>query len=262
MDKINPAPLLSRFVPTAVLLALAVHVFLGAVFFLSPPSTGGGGGQVLGQLSVSLGGSGVAGYLQQDALEPAVETRSRPPVPRVEPRSEPQSVVETIAPTPRVVQSTPIVRRPVEVPRVSESIEREVPVNQADGDRGDGDPVGASSAGTPSLGEGAASQTAGLGSADAEVGDQRDAYLALIRSRIENNRTYPSAARRRREEGTAMLKITIGRQGHLTEVQLVDASGSFHLDRAARRMVEKSAPFPAPPVTPFSTHIPIVFALR
>ncbi len=262
MDKINPAPLLSRFVPTAVLLALAVHVFLGAVFFLSPPSSGGGGGQVLGQLSVSLGGAGAAGLLPQETLEPVVEAPARPAVPRGEPQPEPQSVVETVAPKPRVVQSKPIVQRPVEMPRVSESVEEEVPVNQADGDRGDGDPVGVSSAGTPSLGEGAASQTAGLGSADAEAGGQREAYLALIRARIEKNRTYPSAARRRREEGTVILKITIGGQGRLTEVQLVDGSGSFHLDRAARRMVEKSAPFPAPPVTPFSTHIPIVFALR
>jgi len=257
---LNPPPTLGRFVPTAIFFAIAAHVLVLGVFFLSPSSTGGGGGQVLGQLSVSLGGSGAAGPLEQAMPEPIVEAPALPPVPRVE--AQVQSVVETITPKPRVVQAKPIARRPVQVPRVSEPVEQTAPVRQAPGDQGDGNPVGTSSAGAPSLGEGAVSQAAGLGASDADAGDQRDAYLALIRARIEQNRTYPSAARRRREEGMATLKITIDGQGHLTNVQILTGSGSFHLDRAAKRMAEKSAPFPPPPVAPFSTHIPIVFALR
>ncbi|MCE7998215.1 MAG: energy transducer TonB [Rhodobiaceae bacterium] len=130
------------------------------------------------------------------------------------------------------------------------------------GEQGDGNSVGSASAGAPSLGEGAASETAGIGSADARAGDQRDAYLAMIRQRIEENRTYPSAARRRREEGMVTLAISIDGQGNLSQIEIITGAGSFHLDRAAKRMVEKSAPFPAPPVTPFATRIPIVFALN
>jgi len=259
MIALNPSPRLGRYIPAAIFFALAVHGLVLGVFFFSPPS-GGGGGQVLGQLSVRLGGSGAAGPVEQATVEPVVEAPALPPEPRLEPQA--QRVVETIAPKPRVVQAMPIVRRPVEVPRVTEPVEQEMLEKQAPGDQGDGNPVGASSAGTPSLGEGAVSQTAGIGASEANAGGERDAYLALIRARIEQNRTYPSAARQRREEGMATLKITIDGQGYLTDIQIVTGSGSFHLDRAAKRMAEKSAPFPPPPVAPFSTQIPIIFALR
>ncbi len=260
MVALTPPPTLGRYVPTAILFAIAAHGLVLGVFFLSPPSSGGGGGQVLGQLSVRLGGFGAARPLEQATLEPAIEASALPPEPRLEP--QPQPVVETIAPKPRVVRAKPIVRQPVEVPRVREPVEQEVLENQVPGDQGDGNPVGTSNAGTPNIGEGAVSQTAGIGASDAEAGGERDAYLGLIRARIEVNRTYPSAARRRREEGMATLKITIDAQGHLTDVRVITGSGSFHLDRAAKRMAEKSAPFPPPPVAPFSTQIPIVFALR
>lgn len=260
MATLNPTPTFGRYVPIATFFAIAVYVLVLAVFFFSPPSNGGGGGQVLGQLSVGLGGSGLAGPLEQAVLEPVVEAPATPPAPRVEPQSPP--LVETVVPKPRVVQPKPIVRRPAEVPRVSETVEQEAIVQQAVGDQGDGRPVGSRGTGTPSIGEGATSQTAGIGASDADAGDRREAYLALIRARIEQNRTYPSAARRRREEGMATLAITIDGQGYLTEAHIVTGSGSFHLDRAAKRMVEKSAPFPLPPITPFSTQIPIVFALR
>jgi len=153
-------------------------------------------------------------------------------------------------------------RRLVRCPRVREPVGHEVAENLAFAEQGVGRAGGCSTVGTPNIGEGAVSQTAGIGAFDADAGGERDAYLALIRARIEQNQTYPSAARQRREEGMATLKITIDGQGYLTDIQIVTGSGSFHLDRAAKRMAEKSAPFPPPPVAPFSTHIPIIFALR
>tara|TARA_E500000305_G_C4024915_1_gene241203 strand:- start:320 stop:1033 length:714 start_codon:yes stop_codon:yes gene_type:complete len=237
-----------------------MHLVAFTYILFSSPSDGGGGGKVVGQLSVHLGGSGAAGPSEVLLTETVVEPTVQPPAPRVEEQQAPE--VEAVAPKQRVVQAKPVLRRPAEILRVSELTEPAAPVRQEVGERGDGNPVGSASAGAPSLGEGAASQTAGIGSSEASAGDQRDAYLALIRARIEKNRTYPSAARRKREEGMATITITIDARGDLTQVQLVAGSGSFHLDRAAKRMAEKSAPFPPPPVTPFSTQIPIVFTLR
>jgi len=256
----KPVPTLGRFLPLAILLAIATHIFVLGAFLFSSPSDGGGGGQVLGHLSVSLGGSGAAGPPEKVDIEPVLET----PVASLKPRFERQQVPvpNARAQKPRVAPVEPIFRQPVEVPRVSELIERTFDVSSTTGDAGDGNPVGAKSAGAPTLGEGSAADSEGIGAADAAPGDQRDAYLALIRARIEKNRTYPSAARRRREEGMAVMKITIDGQGRLSQVQVITGSGSFHLDRAAKRMVERSAPFPPPPVTSFTTTIPIVFALR
>ncbi len=270
-------PALSRFVPAAVVLAIVAHVVVVFLLMHQPRSDGGGGGQVLGQLSVSLGGSGAAGSSDPVKTPPDEQVPVTPPAPRVDrqksplvetatpvPRVDPQPkpVVEAAAPQPRVVRAKPIVQPPREVPPAPDPVERTVNANPARGDQGDGNPIGSSSSGAPVLGEGALSQTAGLGSSDGAVGDQKDAYLALIRARIEENRTYPAAARRRREEGMAVMAIVIDGRGRLARAVTVTGSGSFHLDRAARRMIEKSGPFPPPPIVPFEATIPIVFALK
>eukprot|EP00435_Cladocopium_sp_Y103_P078668 s1_g2407.t1 len=224
---------------------------------------GGGGGKVLGQLSVSLGGSGAAGPVVPEPAEPTVpvvETPVVPPAPRVAPPSPP---VERAAAKPRVARTEPVRPQPVVTPlRVQEPAEQKPVARRVPGDQGDGKPIGARSSGAPSLGEGVPSDTVGLGASDSAAGDLTDAYLALIRARIEKNRIYPSAARRSGEEGTASLRIVIDAQGRLAAADVIRRSGSFHLDRAAKRMVEKSSPFPPPPTAPFTTTIPIVFALR
>jgi periplasmic protein TonB len=259
-SSLKPVPTLGRFVPRAVLLAVSVHILvLGAFLFLSP-STGGGGGQVLGHLSVSLGGSGAAGLLEREEAEPFLDAPVAPPPPRVE--LQQADALDRPAQKPRVAQVEPVHQPPSEVPSVAEPIVQRVDVRSMTGDAGDGNPADVKSAGAPTLGQGATADRAGIGAADAAPGDQRDTYLALIRARIEQNRTYPAAARRRRDEGMAVMKITIDGQGRLADNQVITGSGSFHLDRAAKRMVEKSAPFPLPPVAPFTTTIPIVFAFR
>lgn len=257
--RLNPTPALSRYVPLATLIAIAAQVLTFSIFFQAP-SGGGSGGKVLGQMSVRLGGAGAAGTSERPEVELLVETTVALPEPRAE--QQLRAPVEPDVQQSRAVQARPITRQPIEVPRESKSIEQTPKVHPVAGNEGDGNPIGSMTVGSPSLGEGVASETAGVGSTDADAGDRRDAYLALIRARIEQNRTYPSVARRRREEGMATLKIKIDERGALADVQLVMGSGSFHLDRAARRMVEKSAPFPAPPITPFVTTIPIVFVLR
>lgn len=259
-SSLKPVPTLGRFVLRAALLAVSVHILVLGAFLFLPPSTGGGVGEVLGHLSVSLGGSGAAGPLEREVAEPVLEAPVAPPTPRVE--LQQPDALETLAQKPRLAQVEPVQPPSSEVPSVAETIERPEDVRSTTGDAGDGNPVGVKSAAALAFGEGAMGDRAGIGAADAAPGDQRDAYLALIRARIEQNRTYPAAARRRRDEGMAVMKITIDGQGRLADTQVITGSGSFHLDRAAKRMVEKSAPFPLPPITPFTTTIPIVFALR
>lgn len=257
---LDPAASFGRFVPRAILVTIAVHLLAFVFLLLQPPVDGGGGGQVVGQLNIRLSGSGVAGFTDEVSTEPVVEAQLRPPAPRADQPATP--VVESVVQEPRVVQAKPVLQQTTEIPRVSEPVEHMPSVRQEVADQGDGNPVGVAGAGAPSLGEGEASPTAGIGSADSGAGGRRDAYLAVIRARIEQNRTYPSAARRRSEEGMATITMTIDGEGVLADVQVISGSGSFHLDRAAKRMIEKSAPFPPPPVTPFTTTIPIVFALQ
>jgi len=256
-------PTLGRFLPMAALLTVVVYGLVFGAFLFSPASEGGGGGEVLGRLNISLGGTGDVGPVDQNDVTPSEnEPNVMPNVVPPEPRTLPEMPeAPPIVQKPRVAPSTPVKRQPVETPRAVEQVNPVTETYATSGDGGDGRPVGAVSQGAQTIGEGVPMDSAGLGARDANLGNDRDAYLALIRARIEKNRSYPSAARRERAEGRVLVQITVNSEGELDRSEILTGSGSFHLDRAARRMVEKSAPFPPPPHAPFTESIPIDFSL-
>jgi len=61
------------------------------------------------------------------------------------------------------------------------------------------------------------------------------------------HQTYPEEARRRGEEGRAVLRFTVDRSGRVLEVALVSGSGSPRLDEAALAILHDATlpPFPA-----------------
>ncbi len=80
---------------------------------------------------------------------------------------------------------------------------------------------------------------------------EHDAYLALLRQRLQKALRYPRNAQRRRQEGTVEVRfgITAAGQLHEQQVELLASSGIQALDRAALASVRRAAPFPAPPST-------------
>lgn len=64
---------------------------------------------------------------------------------------------------------------------------------------------------------------------------------------LASHKTYPEEARRRGEEGRAVLRFTVDRTGRVLAVELVTGTGSRLLDDAARAMLRGGAlpPFPA-----------------
>lgn len=248
---IPPTPALGRFLPAAAGLAIAAHALVVAMFLLEEPQQGSGGGQVLGRMSVSLGNGGTSGETPLSNPAPPEQVVKEPVIekPIIEEAAAAIVPLRPVAPPRDISDSIP------KPPRIS----RETPANQPSAATGR---PGAASAGAPTLGEGAPATTEGIGAADNRDGTARDAYLAAIRARIESNRIYPSAARREKAQGTVVLHIRIDGRGDLSASRTVGSSGSFHLDRAARRMVEKSAPFPRPPEAPFAATVPIAFTIR
>ena len=61
----------------------------------------------------------------------------------------------------------------------------------------------------------------------------RNALAAWLQSR----KSYPDIARRRSEEGTAVIRFSVGRDGQVLAVTLVSSSGSPALDEAAQAML-------------------------
>lgn len=72
-------------------------------------------------------------------------------------------------------------------------------------------------------------------------------YLQLLTMRIEARKSYPDQARRRHQEGLVVIEFELEKKGEVSAVRVHKSSGSTPLDRAARRAVEKSAPFPRAP---------------
>lgn len=72
-------------------------------------------------------------------------------------------------------------------------------------------------------------------------------YNSKLQSWLLRHHRYPSQARAKREQGTAMVWFVIDRQGRLQGCRLQRTSGSALLDEAAVKLVERSAPFPAAP---------------
>ena len=95
---------------------------------------------------------------------------------------------------------------------------------------------------------------------------RRSDYLAAVVAWLERHKEYPEAARRDREEGTALIAFTIDRGGNVLSFDIRRSAGNDALDRAARDMVRRSNPLPAMPASYPGTRIelvlPVTFALE
>jgi len=84
----------------------------------------------------------------------------------------------------------------------------------------------------------------------ADVGSQAE-YFTRVRFAIEAEKQYPAAARKRRLEGQVLVRFTIGADGSLSGLALVEGSRYDTLDQAALAAVRAAAPFPSPPTELF-----------
>lgn len=91
-----------------------------------------------------------------------------------------------------------------------------------------------------------------------------DAWKKQIQTRLASNRAFPPGATG--QGGTVKVKFAIDRQGKLISKELAESSGSELLDTAALQMIERSEPFPEPPVEVkddmLNFTVPVIFATR
>ncbi len=258
------------------LIAFVSHVALAAyVFSNAPELASGGGGKVLGTVSIALGSaiSDTADVAEDTSTEPDLASTTEPIVepvetpPAVNPLPKPpKAKAAARVPPPVKTQPKPIAQsepkpQPKHAP-VTTAPKLTKPPTQEAGTPADTGPASIKSDATPTLGDGSAATAPGNGGAATASADNHNAYLAMLRARIEANRTYPSSARRAGKEGVTSIRLVIIADGSLRQANIVQSSGHFALDRAAKRMVQKAAPFPAPPGATFDVTVPVAFALR
>ncbi len=76
---------------------------------------------------------------------------------------------------------------------------------------------------------------------------------------LKQHGAYPREAYRFRQEGTVLLKFAVNRTGKILYYDLVKSSGYHLLDRAVKRMMDRSSP--VPPIPPEINKDQIVFTV-
>ncbi|NNC22592.1 energy transducer TonB [Salinisphaera sp. USBA-960] len=91
-------------------------------------------------------------------------------------------------------------------------------------------------------------------------------YRDKLRTKLAKNKKYPRQARRKHVEGHAMVHLVIKRNGHIVDWEFRQKTGHDILDRAVKRMIRSSDPFPAFPSEidgqRLELTVPVVFRLE
>ena len=184
---------------------------------------------------------------------PPVETVEAEPPPEpaevetveVEPPPEPPVEVEVAAApvTPPPPETAPVEPRPRRTPEASQPVAS--PPAEAT-------KVAAAAPVTPgSAGRAGNRDREEAGSADASSGGGRPGvtadYAAVLQAWLEKHKEYPRRARRRRQEGAALLYFVMDREGHVLDYRIQESSGFRLLDREVERMIERAQPLPRMP---------------
>lgn len=77
--------------------------------------------------------------------------------------------------------------------------------------------------------------------------ESRPSWEARLLAHLEKFRRYPGNARARREQGVALVRFRMTRQGRLLSATLQHSSGAATLDRAALDTLRRAQPLPAIP---------------
>ncbi|NVJ61329.1 MAG: TonB family protein [Gammaproteobacteria bacterium] len=93
----------------------------------------------------------------------------------------------------------------------------------------------------------------------------RGSYVRDLISAVRKNQEYPRDALINGDQGDAVAMVSISRDGEVSDVELIERTGSRILDRAILKMIKKTAPFPEVPKelsdTTFTFEIPVSYQL-
>ena len=109
-------------------------------------------------------------------------------------------------------------------------------------------------------------RTADAGSDDGPAGGGTPGpspdYVSLLQAWLARHREYPRTARLRRQEGTALLRFVMDRQGRVLSYRIERSSGVPALDRAVEEMLARASPLPAMPPETRNAQLELVVPVR
>ena len=83
----------------------------------------------------------------------------------------------------------------------------------------------------------------GVSSASAQSTVREQTLLNLLHLAIQNQQHYPASALALERQGAAIVSFVLWTDGHISDLQLVNSSGTVSLDKAALAAVNDAVPF-------------------
>lgn len=91
-------------------------------------------------------------------------------------------------------------------------------------------------------------------------------YFSLISAHLNRRKTYPTEAKKARQEGIVTVRFTVARDGSVSNISLRRGSGHEILDTATLQLVQRVAPLPRMPASmqrdSITLSLPIDYSLR
>ncbi len=182
----------------------------------------------------------------------AAQSPASPQIPKPEARAEPLEPrlrdPDPIAPRPVPVTAPRPVAVPQTAPRVMAPSVSPVPPA----------PVRSAEQGGGKAGN-------GPGTSPAARKAQQD-YYAMIAAHLQRRKSYPTQARKARQQGTVTIRFTVARDGSVSNAAIKTSSGHELLDAATLELLQRVAPLPRMPASmekdTVTLSLPIDYALH
>lgn len=229
---------------------LSVGLHLGALALMLALAPGRSAPPLPAVISVALIAppAAAAGFSGPPPVHAApLPAEPQPPTLRAKPRPAPAAISLAAKPAPEPAPRAP---EPTPAPPPHTAATASPGVSAAPGGAASGDAASAGSSGA------GGSRAAAPGGA----GDAVQAYIALVRARIQAERRYSPMARRRGLEGVVTVHLQLDAAGRVSGIDVEDGAPLL-LSKATQQAVERAGPFPPPPDGLGVLRIPVRYRL-
>ena len=212
-------------------------------------------------VSLALAGAEAPTAPVEATPEPAPQPAAPPPPPAAKPKPAPKPLAR---PVPAAVPIEPVAMLPSEpAPTASAETATTTSTDTAEA------PIPARTAASASAAPRSGGQAGGDAGAKSRFNGRPArnirGYFGQISAWIDANKDYPTEVKKKRQQGTVVVRFTIGRDGQLLASTIKQSSGHVLLDQAALETLARAAPFPPIPAVvareTLSIAVPIDYAL-
>lgn len=100
-----------------------------------------------------------------------------------------------------------------------------------------------------------------LGGSPAVAEPSTEVWRIAVSRLIASRQNYPRSAELRHQQGTTRLRLALAANGRISEIDVIESSGSPILDLEARATINGIGKLPAPPAGIKTLTVPIIWRL-